>query len=76
MGEDKSVYLVYDMAVFLNRTATACAATALVPTSPLSRVVMSLIAALSGGVCRELTVRVKMVASPVVSGVCFVDFSA
>jgi hypothetical protein len=72
----ETVWLNYDLTVLLNTESTAAVAGALVPTfSPLSHS-HALIAALSGGKWYELTVRVKMVASPVASGVSFVDFSA
>jgi hypothetical protein len=70
------VYLFYDIAVLLNAKSTASTAVRSCPSPPLSCVSVPLIVALSGGVCYELTVKVKMVASPVASGVSFVDFSA
>lgn len=73
---DQSCVFSYGASVLLNAEATALPASALVPAfPPLSRS-RALIAALPGGMCYELTVRVKMVASPVASGVSFVDFSA
>jgi hypothetical protein len=70
------VYLFYDITVLLNAKSTASSAVRSCPSPPLSCVSVPLIVALSGGVCYELTVKVKMVASPVASGVSFVDFSA